>query len=121
MYTSVILQIKEKLNQLSKSERKVGDFILSHVVETVSQNTSKLAQNIGVSPATIVCFCRSVGLSGFSQLKVKFYAESSDIDATLYTDIRPNENPDEISKKLVLRFNQSIAQIDELQDRAQVT
>lgn len=121
MHTSVILQIKEKLNQLSKSEKKVGEFILNHIVETASQNTSELAQNIGVSPATIVRFCRSVGVSGFPQLKVKLYAESSDIDAALYTDIRPNENPYEISKKLVLRFNQSIAQTAELLDSKQVT
>ncbi|MCI1880574.1 MAG: MurR/RpiR family transcriptional regulator [Sporolactobacillus sp.] len=118
MDSSIVFQIRAKLNNLSKSEKKVGQFVLDHLVETVNHNTSELAQMIGVSPATIVRFCRSVGLAGFSDLQVKLYAESTNIDQSLYTDIAPNESVAHISDKLAFRFKQSIAQTEEILDSA---
>jgi len=107
---NIILQIKSKLNELSKTEKKLGEYILQHSVETVNDNTSELAKKAGVSPATIVRFCRSIGLSGFSQLKIRLYADSSAVDEDLYSDITPNEDVALIADKLALRFNSSISQ-----------
>jgi DNA-binding MurR/RpiR family transcriptional regulator len=107
---NIILQIKSKLSSLSKSEKKLGKYILSHAVETVNDNTSELAKKAGVSPATVVRFCRSIGLSGFSQLKIRLYADASGLDREIYTDITPNEDIAMIADKLALRFNQSITQ-----------
>ncbi|AEH54378.1 MurR/RpiR family transcriptional regulator [Heyndrickxia coagulans] len=108
---NIILQIKSKLSSLSKSEKKLGEYILSHAVETVNDNTSELAKKAGVSPATVVRFCRSIGLSGFSQLKIRLYADASGgLDREIYTDITPNEDIAMIADKLALRFNQSITQ-----------
>lgn len=107
---NIILQIKSKLSSLSKSEKKLGKYILSHAVETVNDNTSELAKKAGVSPATVVRFCRSIGLSGFSQLKIRLYADASGLDREIYTDITSNEDIAMIADKLALRFNQSITQ-----------
>lgn len=107
---NIILRIKSKLDDLSKAEKKIGEYILQHSVETVNYNTSELAEKAGVSPATIVRFCRSIGLSGFSQLKIQLYADSSGVAENLYTDITPNEEVTLIAEKLALRFNQSISQ-----------
>ncbi|MDD9149950.1 MULTISPECIES: MurR/RpiR family transcriptional regulator [unclassified Sporolactobacillus] len=110
MEENIILQIKSKLNELSKTEKKIGEYVLRHSVETVSDNTSELAKKAGVSPATVVRFCRSIGLSGFSQLKIRLYADASDVNEGLYTDITPDEDERVIVDKLALRFNQSISQ-----------
>ncbi|MDY0405052.1 MurR/RpiR family transcriptional regulator [Virgibacillus sp. 179-BFC.A HS] len=110
MEENIILQIKSALHSLSKAERKIGEYILQHAVEIVNYNTSELAQKAGVSSATIVRFCRSIGLSGFSQLKIRLYADASGVDEDLYTDITPNENVAMIAEKLALRFNHSISQ-----------
>lgn len=110
MEENIILQIKSKLTNLSKAEKKIGEFILEHSVETVNYNTTELAQKADVSPATVVRFCRSIGLSGFSQLKIRLYADASGVDEDLYTDITPDEGVEQIAEKLALRFNQSISQ-----------
>lgn len=110
MEENIILQIKSKLNDLSKTEKKIGEYITQHAMDTVKYNTSELAEKAGVSPATIVRFCRSIGLSGFSQLKIRLYADVSNFDEDLYTDITPNENMRLILDKLALRFNHSITQ-----------
>lgn len=110
MEENIILQIKAKLNDLSKAEKKIGEYILEHSVETVNYNTTELAQKANVSQATVVRFCRSIGLSGFSQLKIRLYADASGVDEDLYTDITPDEDIRLIAEKLALRFNQSISQ-----------
>ena len=120
MEENIILQIKSKLNELSKAEKKIGEYILHHSVETVNYNTNELAQKAGVSSATIVRFCRSIGLSGFSQLKIRLYADSSGVDGDLYTDITPNEDVALIVEKLALRFNQSISQTANHLDTASI-
>ncbi|WP_088053559.1 MurR/RpiR family transcriptional regulator [Virgibacillus dakarensis] len=120
MEENIILQIKSKLNDLSKAEKKIGEYILLHSVETVNYNTNELAQKAGVSPATIVRFCRSIGLSGFSQLKIRLYADASGVDEDLYTDITPNEDVSLISEKLALRFNQSISQTANHLDKTRI-
>ncbi len=120
MEENIILQIKSKLKELSKAEKKIGEYILQNSVETVNYNTSELAQKAGVSPATIVRFCRSIGLSGFSQLKIRLYADSSGVDGDLYTDITPNEDVALIAEKLALRFNQSISQTANHLDTASI-
>ena len=110
MEENIILQIKSKLKDLSKAEKKIGEYILEHAVETVNYNASELAQKANVSPATVIRFCRSIGLSGFSQLKIRLYADASGVEKDLYTDITPDEDVGLIAEKLALRFNQSISQ-----------
>jgi DNA-binding MurR/RpiR family transcriptional regulator len=117
---NIILGIKSKLNDLSKTEKKIGEYILNHSVEIVNDNTSELAEKAGVSPATIVRFCRSIGLSGFSQLKVRLYADASSVDEKLFTDINPDEDVALIAEKLALRFNQSISQTVHILDTKRI-
>lgn len=120
MEENIILQIKSALHDLSKAERKIGEYILQHAVEAVNYNTSELAQKAGVSSATIVRFCRSIGLSGFSQLKIRLYADAAGVDEDLYTDITPDEDVAMIAEKLALRFNHSISQTVNLLDKSRI-
>lgn len=110
MEENIILHIKSKLDKLSKAEKKIGEYILNHAAKTVQHNTLELAEQADVSPATIIRFCRSIGLSGFSELKIRLYADASGVNKDLYTDIMPDEGAKQISEKLALRFNQSISQ-----------
>ncbi|MDY0393282.1 MurR/RpiR family transcriptional regulator [Virgibacillus halophilus] len=120
MEENIILQIKSKLKDLSKAEKKIGAYILDHAVDIVNDNTSELAKKIGVGPATIIRFCRSIGLSGFSQLKIRLYADASGVKEDLYTDITPDEDVSLLAEKLALRFNQSISQTANHLDRTSI-
>src|SRR5699024_4916069 len=110
MEENIILQIKSNLNALSKAEKKIAEYILEHPAEIVQYNTTELANKADVSPATIIRFCRSIGLSGFSELKIRLYADTSGVDKNLYTDITPGEDISQIAEKLAFRLNQTISQ-----------
>lgn len=102
MNQNVLLKIRGKLADLPKSEQKIGDFILKHPSEVIQMNASKLAKEADSSPAGVIRFCHSIGLSGFTDLKISLSAESKQWSEDHYTDILPDESLDKIKKKLAV-------------------
>ncbi|KAA9233746.1 MurR/RpiR family transcriptional regulator [Aerococcus mictus] len=96
-----LLGIEDKLAKLSESEAQVGKYIIEHAAEVIQMNVNELAHKSGTSTSTVVRFCQSIGLKGFSQLKIKLSSESqSAIDDEL-TDIKPGENLENIKNMLL--------------------
>lgn len=72
---SVSNRIQMLNNDISDSERKVADFLLSNQHETISIPVITLATRIGVSEATVIRFCKKLGFSGYSELKLMLARE----------------------------------------------
>lgn len=62
-------EIKEKYSQLSKGQQKVGEYLLKNPEEIALQPANQIGHRIGVSETTVIRFCYSLGLSGYSQLQ----------------------------------------------------
>lgn len=63
-------KILAKLPQLTSTEAKVAHYVLEHYEAVLQYNVSVLAKKAGVSDATIVRFCRSVGYKGYQDFKM---------------------------------------------------
>ena len=63
--TDILTLIKDKREILSKSHKKVADFILDNPEKTAYMTASKLSDKTGVSEATIVRFAEKLGFSGY--------------------------------------------------------
>lgn len=63
--------IRTRLDQLSKSERKVALAVLERPDITVAQNITALAKSANVSEPTVVRFCRAIGYAGWQEFKLK--------------------------------------------------
>lgn len=63
-------RLKTVYNSLSQSEKKVGQFLLEHSYEAVELSLADVASSAGVSDATAMRFSRSVGYSGWLELKI---------------------------------------------------
>ncbi|MGL4451050.1 MAG: MurR/RpiR family transcriptional regulator [Sarcina sp.] len=66
-----MLRIKENLDSLSGNEKKIGEYILAHQESIIKLSIQELAQNIGVSPSSIIRFSKSFGYSGYSDMKIE--------------------------------------------------
>ena len=64
-------QMRASLTNLSKSERSVGEAILSDPERAVHMSIARLAVASGVSEPTVNRFCRSLGCKGFPDFKLK--------------------------------------------------
>lgn len=67
---SLFLSVGEKYNQLTKSSKKVADYILAHKTEAQFMSITTLAEECGVAEASITRFCRSLDFSGYSEFKL---------------------------------------------------
>lgn len=66
---------------LTKSEKKVADYILKHKKEGIEHITlSEFSRMLEVGEATIVRFCRKINMKGFQELKFTLAVESTEAE-----------------------------------------
>lgn len=53
--------ITQKYDLLTKSERKVADYMIAYLPTAIEQSILVVAQNAGVSEATVLRFCKNMG------------------------------------------------------------
>ncbi|MGX7025624.1 MurR/RpiR family transcriptional regulator [Vagococcus hydrophili] len=107
MKYNIIYIMKEKLNSLSKAEKQLALWIMENPQEVINMSVTNLAKQANSSPATIVRLCYSLGLSGFTDLKLQLSKNLPQIEENLHTDIVKNETIDNIKKKLKFNLNNS--------------
>lgn len=67
--------IQEHSMNLTKSEKKVADYILSSGEKIVYSTMNDIKEATHVGDATIIRFCQKLGFSGFSDLKIEIAKE----------------------------------------------
>ncbi|MES8623059.1 hypothetical protein U6J51_08995, partial [Cutibacterium acnes] len=71
MDDSLLPRIDMARTTMRPAEAQVAAVILAKPDWTLAASTSQLAEAAGVSPATVVRFCRALGMSGYRELRVK--------------------------------------------------
>lgn len=61
--------IQEEYNQLSKGQQKVAKYLLEKPSDFAVKSASEIGEQVGVSETTVIRFCYSIKLSGFSELQ----------------------------------------------------
>lgn len=90
--------------KLSKSERRLADYLKQFPQEVVTMNVHDFAQVAQTSPATVSRFARNLSFDNYNQLKLQLaYDLSQDVDADqiIQADIQENESILSIKNKLL--------------------
>ena len=111
---NILFSIQNQLDELSKTEKKLAEWILAHASEVIHMSAKALSKAAGASPSTVVRLCYSLGLDGFPDLKLKLSASLPQISQELYSDIAPDENVETIKRKIKLRVIDGIEKNCEL-------
>lgn len=101
-------RIESVLNDLPNSERRIGEYILAYPDKVITMTASQLAQAAGSSSATVIRFCRSIDVPGFTELKVLLATEIEKPRTEGYSDIQENETLDSLKEKLLGNAYQSM-------------
>ncbi|HHY92204.1 MAG TPA: MurR/RpiR family transcriptional regulator [Firmicutes bacterium] len=59
-------RLKEKCSELTKAQRRVGDYLLEHLEEVAYTSAAKLGQQAGVSESSVLRLLSSLGYDGFA-------------------------------------------------------
>jgi len=61
--------IQERYSQMSRTQQRIGDYILNHTDTICFQSLKQTAAAAGTTEATVLKFCNQLGYSGFLQFK----------------------------------------------------
>ncbi len=68
---SQTLDIQLMYNQLTKTEKKIADYVLENRSKVLFMSITELAEACGVAEASVHRFCRTVGAKGYQEFKMK--------------------------------------------------
>lgn len=101
---NVINNINDVYPDLTKSEKKIADFILKNTLDAQYMSITSLAEECLVADATISRFCKTLGYQSYSEFKIALAKNVSskinDVDSKAYDKITANDSIIEMSKKL---------------------
>ncbi|MGL4521011.1 MAG: MurR/RpiR family transcriptional regulator [Bacilli bacterium] len=98
---SIISRINGTISDLPISERRVAEYILSSPNDINKMTVHEVAEKSGSSSASVVRFCRSIGLSGFPDLKIRLSVDSVKPRSQGYFDVEKNEQAESVIDKLL--------------------
>lgn len=81
-------RIRDHYDRLSRSYRRVADYIMSNYYEVSFMTAAQLAYAVGVDTTTVVRFSQRLGYNGYPELLIDIRAQVRD---EIYTAYEPNE------------------------------
>jgi len=68
-------RIRRQYSQLSQSERRVADHVLDQAESVIYESISECAERANVSEPTVIRFSRTIGFSGYQEMKIALAKE----------------------------------------------
>ncbi|GGC95659.1 glucokinase [Undibacterium terreum] len=130
----VLEKIRQARERMSQSEGKVADWVLKEPNAMLTLPIAEIAQRIGVSQPTVMRFCRSIGVQGLADFKLKLasgmtggaitvahaHVEMSDSDAELARKVLGNNASAALALRDMLDVKALTASIDMLRSAHRV-
>ncbi|MCI2253683.1 MurR/RpiR family transcriptional regulator [Domibacillus sp. PGB-M46] len=120
MTTGGLNRLRSILPQLPPSEKKVAQFILGQPEKLLHATASEISQMAGSSSAAVIRLCKSMGVKGFQELKVRVAGDLVKVPEAGYRDIESGETLDGITQKTLSNGIQSLTDTAELIDYGQM-
>ena len=68
---SLLLDIQVSYNQFTKTEKKIAEFVIKNTNQVLFMSITDLADACKVADASVHRFCRTMGLKGYQEFKMK--------------------------------------------------
>ena len=93
--SSLILEIQLSYNQFTKTEKKIADFVLHNTNKVLFMSITELAEECGVAEASVHRFCRTMGVKGYQEFKMKLSLSiTPEDDSSLEKDFSDKDSLD---------------------------
>lgn len=85
---------------MAKGAQRIAQFILERPEEVVGMSVTELSEATGVSEGSVINFCRSIGLSGFQQMKLSLAQETVQPVQFIHEDLDRDDDIETICRKV---------------------
>ena len=91
---------KSESQNATVTERKIAHYIKENLGKVLHCNLLELAELIGVSDASMVRFCKSLGYKGFQEFKIRVAMEAIPSEQQYNPKLQKDDNPEQICHKI---------------------
>ncbi|MDQ1665383.1 MAG: hypothetical protein QOH75_1414 [Actinomycetota bacterium] len=102
--TSIAVRLRAIVPSLSRSEQRVATQVLEDPGSVAASTITELAERCGTSETTVIRFCRTLGMSGYPQLRLTLATEAGRADngtsRVVGSDIGPGDDLAQIVEKI---------------------
>ncbi len=102
-------KIRGMMNHLTNTENKIARYVLDNYDTVLSSNITELAEKAGVSDASVVRFCKSLGYKGYQDFKINAAKDILPREKHLNPSLEPSDDMGTICKKI---FGTEVAVLD---------
>jgi DNA-binding MurR/RpiR family transcriptional regulator len=113
-FSGGLVMLNEIMHKLPPSEKKVAEFIINNPHSAISLTAAKLGEESRTSSAAVIRLCKSLGLTGFPDLKLRISGDLQKSPAIQYSNIEPGETQQAIVGKLTNNALQALKETSEL-------
>ncbi|QAS53639.1 MurR/RpiR family transcriptional regulator [Halobacillus litoralis] len=114
--TGGLVMLNEMKDKLPPSEKKIAGFILDQPHEAIHCTATQLGELSSTSSAAVIRLCKSLGLKGLQELKLRISGDLQKKPEARFRDIQPGEASDSIVEKMTNNSLQAIKETTELVD-----
>ncbi len=116
-----LVRLREIINDITPSERKVADFILSYPERIGGMSVAQLSQECGGSQAAVIRLCKSAGFKGYQELMLKVIGDLQTDGASYgYKEIKRDDSIDSLIESVSNNNIQSIKDTIKITDPVQI-
>jgi len=108
---SCLLEIEHQYNSLTVTEKRIADYIVENSAKVPLMTIDELANNANAAKSAVMRLCKSLGFSGFPELKISLATDISKNSVQKYSSyITPEDNALTALKKV---FASNIRALDD--------
>jgi RpiR family carbohydrate utilization transcriptional regulator len=104
----MLSRIQRQAETLSKSERRVAEWVLQHPRQAAEASVASVARAAGTSDPTVIRFCRHLGLSGFREMKLRLAEALSRPTRYVHSDVNADDSTADVVTKVIDRSIQAL-------------
>ncbi|WP_414050949.1 MurR/RpiR family transcriptional regulator [Macrococcus animalis] len=103
-----LMYIKEHMNQLTKQEQRVANYVVDFPVEAVQLSAKEIGDKTATSSATVIRFVKKMKYKGFNEFKVNISRHIPDDDISVFKRVDKDESIASLKNKLLSRAKYSM-------------
>lgn len=114
--------LRESLPSIKPSEKNAANYILAHPAEVVKLSVQELAVKSGSSEAAVIRLCKSIGVTGYRELKLKIAGDlqNESGNKNAFGEIKPNDTVAHLMEAIAEKHTQSISQTMQVNEPAAI-
>lgn len=98
--SALIMKMQSFLPEMSKAEKRIAQIILDDPREIVQMSITELAARSKVSDATVVRFCRRLGMQGYQEMKVTLAQDLVSPIESIHEEVSEGDAPADVLGKV---------------------